>query len=116
MTYLLGRLALVSRRDELEWQDDALCTQVDPELFFPTKGASTKIAKRLCGRCEVTEQCLIYALQQPGIQHGVWGGMSPLELREERRRRGLPDEEELADDESYENSYDGDELDEDVAV
>lgn len=67
-----------------------LCAQVDPELFFPDKGGSTKDAKRLCGSCEFLAPCLDYALTTRingiGIG-GVWGGTSEVERR--RIRRGL---------------------------
>ena len=31
-----------------EWQERALCSQTDPEAFFPEKGGSTREAKRIC--------------------------------------------------------------------
>lgn len=57
------------------WLDDALCAQVDPGIFYPHKGASTAEAKRICGLCEVREECLAYAIET-GERHGVWGGMT----------------------------------------
>ena len=63
-----------------EFYDDALCLQVDDELFFPTKGGSTKQAKKVCGGCDVREQCLQYALEF-GEEHGIWGGTSGRERR-----------------------------------
>ncbi len=71
--------------DELDWQERALCSQTDPEAFFPEKGGSTKDAKRICGRCEVTDDCLAYAFDQD-IRFGVWGGMSERERRKAKRR------------------------------
>ena len=47
---------------ELRWQDKALCAQVDPEIFFPEKGGSTREAKRVCRPCDVHAECLEYAL------------------------------------------------------
>jgi WhiB family redox-sensing transcriptional regulator len=32
----------------LAWQADALCSQTDPEAFFPEKGGSTREAKKIC--------------------------------------------------------------------
>lgn len=55
------------------WTHAALCTQVDPELFYPEKGGSCREAIRLCNGCDVREQCLAYALEHADI-HGVWGG------------------------------------------
>lgn len=72
------------RTDE-PWMADALCAQTDPEAFFPEKGGSVAAAKATCGRCEVREQCLEYALRTRP-KFGVWGGLTERELRRERRR------------------------------
>ncbi|OBB52506.1 WhiB family transcriptional regulator, partial [Mycolicibacterium fortuitum] len=44
------------------WQAEGICRQVDPEIFFPEKGQSTKDAKRVCANCPVAAECLEYAL------------------------------------------------------
>lgn len=67
------------------WMSDALCAQTDPDLFLPGVGGSTVAAKKICGRCEVREQCLNYALENYVI--GVWGGLSDRERRVLRRAR-----------------------------
>ncbi|MCQ6512846.1 WhiB family transcriptional regulator, partial [Vibrio parahaemolyticus] len=41
----------------LAWQTDALCSQTDPEAFFPEKGGSTRDAKRICTSCDVKTEC-----------------------------------------------------------
>lgn len=69
----------------LSWQADALCAQTDPEAFFPEKGGSTREAKRICESCEVTSQCLDYALQNDE-RFGIWGGLSERERRKLRKR------------------------------
>ena len=69
----------------LAWQVDALCSQTDPEAFFPEKGGSTRDAKRVCASCEVKAECLEYALQNDE-RFGIWGGLSERERR--RLRRG----------------------------
>lgn len=81
------------RRDDPEperWQDRALCAQVDPEVFFPEKGGSTREAKMVCRRCEVTAECLDYAMSHMGLGQGggysvgdwgVWGSLSLDERR-----------------------------------
>ena len=56
-----------------DWQDRALCAQTDPEAFFPEKGGSTREAKRICGSCEVSSECLDYALaQRRALRHLGW--------------------------------------------
>ena len=70
------------------WQDQANCLGVDPDLFFPERGASTREAKEVCRGCVVRLECLEYALQN-GEKFGIWGGMSERERRRIRRRRAM---------------------------
>ncbi|GGD35368.1 hypothetical protein GCM10010915_14840 [Microbacterium faecale] len=77
-----GTLHALEATDDgaLSWQSDALCSQTDPEAFFPEKGGSTRDAKRICESCEVRSQCLEYALQNDE-RFGIWGGLSERERR-----------------------------------
>lgn len=43
-------------------------------------------AKQLCQQCPVVVECLQTALDDEGLR-GVWGGMTDIERRRERRRR-----------------------------
>ena len=70
------------------WQDLANCLGVDPDLFFPERGASTREAKEVCRGCVVREDCLEYALVN-GEKCGSGGGMSERERRRLRRQRAL---------------------------
>ena len=70
------------------WQWQANCLGVDPDLFFPERGASTREAKEVCRGCVVREDCLEYALAN-GEKFGIWGGMSERERRRIRRQRAL---------------------------
>lgn len=82
----------------MEWLRSAACIGEDPELFFPvgTSGPAlreTADAKRVCGRCPVTADCLEYALTE-GQTSGVWGGTDEAEragllrtARDDVRRR-----------------------------
>ncbi len=69
-----------------DWQDDANCLGVDPDLFFPERGASTREAKEVCRGCVVREDCLEFALRN-GEKFGIWGGLSERERRRIRRQR-----------------------------
>jgi WhiB family redox-sensing transcriptional regulator len=62
------------------WEDRALCAEVDPELFFPEGQGNHgfRDAKRVCLACEVRAECLGYALEHPELR-GVWGGLSERE-------------------------------------
>jgi WhiB family redox-sensing transcriptional regulator len=68
------------------WRDQALCAEVDPELFFPEQGASPRDAKRICRGCPVRGECLDYAAEHGLL--GVWGGTTAQERRQMRRARG----------------------------
>ena len=71
---------------ERGWQDQANCLGVDPDLFFPERGASTREAKEVCKGCIVRGECLEYALMN-GEKFGIWGGLSERERRRLRRQR-----------------------------
>jgi WhiB family redox-sensing transcriptional regulator len=73
-------------REDRAWQARANCAGVDPELFFPERGVSTREAKAVCRGCVVREECLEYALVH-AEKFGIWGGLSERERRELRRRR-----------------------------
>ncbi len=75
--------------DAESWQMFANCLGVDPDLFFPERGASTKEAKGVCQGCVVREDCLEYALAN-GEKFGIWGGLSERERRRIRRQRAGP--------------------------
>jgi WhiB family redox-sensing transcriptional regulator len=62
------------------------CAEVDPELFFPEVGETTKVAKAkaICAGCEIREACAAYAVRR-GEAFGVWGGTTPTERQEMRR-------------------------------
>lgn len=64
--------------EEPNWQERALCAQVDPEAFFPEKGGSTREAKKICLSCDVRAECLEYALAN-NERFGIWGGLSERE-------------------------------------
>jgi len=71
--------------DQRSWQDEANCLGVDPDLFFPERGASTREAKEVCRGCVVRIDCLEYALDN-GEKFGIWGGLSERERRRLKRR------------------------------
>ncbi|HEX8763262.1 MAG TPA: WhiB family transcriptional regulator [Candidatus Saccharimonadales bacterium] len=67
----LGR----SPNEEYNWNDDALCSQIDTDAFHPKKGGSMVFAKEVCRLCGVQEECLADALQDPD-RRGIWAGTS----------------------------------------
>lgn len=72
-----------------DWRDNALCAQIDPELFFPDKGGSSREAKLVCSLCPVQTDCLQHALTARE-RFGVWGGLSERERRSVERCHRSP--------------------------
>ena len=68
--------------------DKAACLGLDPNLFFPERGASVDAAKRVCMSCPVRAECLEFALVEV-VKHGIFGGTSERERRRLRRERGI---------------------------
>lgn len=62
------------------WMADAVCSQTDPDAFFPEKGGSTAEAKKVCLSCPVRTECLEYALSH-NERYGIFGGKSERERR-----------------------------------
>jgi WhiB family redox-sensing transcriptional regulator len=75
------------------WMTGGVCAQVDPDLWFPEKGGSTRQAKALCARCPVRPECLAYALAHDE-RFGIWGGASERDRRRMKptatRPQGVP--------------------------
>ncbi|MEI8404536.1 MAG: WhiB family transcriptional regulator [Actinomycetes bacterium] len=81
-------LMMLQGEEDRSWQMQANCMGVDPDLFFPERGASTREAKEVCRGCVVRDDCLEFALAN-GEKFGIWGGMSERERRRLRRARAL---------------------------
>lgn len=75
----LGAIMLTGR------PEGAPCTQVDPEIFFPEHGRSSKAAVRICQACDVRVECLTQALKNHE-RFGIWGGLTERERRKLQRR------------------------------
>jgi len=45
---------------DYDWRDDAKCTEVSPDIFFPDRGDMWKIAlaKQICAGCPVAAECI----------------------------------------------------------
>ena len=64
-----------------DWTLEAACRGLDPNIFYPERGASLEPAKKICASCPVRIECAQYAIDN-GDKYGIWGGLS-----EKRRRR-----------------------------
>ena len=89
-SYLAPAYAPKPEREE-SWQENALCVQTDPDLFFPEHGHDCRPAIRVCAQCPVVAECREYCdrLEHRSVSNGyvsgVFGGESP-EARISRRR------------------------------
>ena len=68
-----------------------VCTQVDPELFFPNNASETaklkKIVKPICSACKFQTECLEYAIQS--TVEGIWAGTSETDRAKLRKQLGI---------------------------
>jgi WhiB family transcriptional regulator, redox-sensing transcriptional regulator len=67
------------------WEESARCRQHDPEIFFAPGVRSERKAKAICGRCPVSKDCLLFALESR-TDFGIWGGLNGKERRRLLRR------------------------------
>ena len=73
-------ISSTSIQNETDWHTFGLCSQTDPEIFFPEKGGSTRDAKKVCKSCTVRADCLVDAMLSEE-RFGIRGGLSERERR-----------------------------------
>lgn len=73
---------------DTSWMAKGKCTELPPEIFFPSDGVGVEVAKKICATCKVKMICLEYAVVNH-IDHGVWGGASERERRRIARARRI---------------------------
>ncbi|MGW4340299.1 WhiB family transcriptional regulator [Rhodococcus koreensis] len=85
LTLLIKQLQ--PRTDLWDWQREALCRNLDTDVFFSCededRGARIRrerVAKQLCDACPVRRDCRDHALSV-GERYGVWGGTSEADRR-----------------------------------
>ncbi|MFJ1539339.1 WhiB family transcriptional regulator [Micromonospora chalcea] len=76
----------------VDFRHDAICRDVDGELFFPIGTTGPALiqeaqAKDVCRRCPVTTKCLVWAIEYK-CDSGVFGGMPEGERVALIRRHG----------------------------
>jgi hypothetical protein len=62
------------------WVTEGLCTQIDPDMWFPEKSQRRPLAVAICRGCPVQVECLTWALENDE-HYGIWGGTTHLERR-----------------------------------
>jgi len=71
-----ARLAYGRLAEAMEKYGDPICSETDPEQWFPEKGASNTYAKKHCKECPLKDPCLQFALLN-NEPYGIWGGVAP---------------------------------------
>ncbi|HEV2368855.1 MAG TPA: WhiB family transcriptional regulator [Acidimicrobiales bacterium] len=76
---------LAERPSDSDWRREAACRLMPADLFFPVGAAAGALeeieaAKRVCGGCPVSVECLEFALSTRQ-EFGVWGGLDEEERR-----------------------------------
>lgn len=87
------------------WFDQAACKGQCPFLWFPPDDLDREwqeslelLAKRVCERCPVRNECLEHEIREtllgvPGTGQGIWGGLNPKERKQliddARRAEGI---------------------------
>ena len=80
--------------DDSSWRALAECRGENAVFFFapshferkPEKDFREGMARALCRRCEVRQECLDYSIEvEEG--HGIWGGLNELERKRLLRKR-----------------------------
>ena len=73
---------------KMPWMTDAACARpgVDPEVFFPLSERHEHVvdygpAFAICAPCPVKAECLAHAIGSHDISAGVWGGLTPQQVR-----------------------------------
>lgn len=69
------------------WRQDAACQSLPDTMFFLAGDdfAGMKRAKSVCEQCPVKDECLEFAIVT-NQSLGIWGGTTPNERRQIRRR------------------------------
>lgn len=77
------------------FDNHALCSEVDPEVWFPENGGNAKYktleaeqARQLCRACPALVQCREYALKYTGL-FGIWGALDPSQRRDIQKKLNI---------------------------
>lgn len=82
----------MNREQYAGWTERAACLNAeDPDMFFPVahNDPCVRDAVAMCRTCPVVFTC---RLKHLGMQHGVWGGMTPQEREGYVRRFQIPED------------------------
>ena len=84
--------------NSIDWKDFAACRGMSKEnydTFYANHSQTYKLAKEICGDCQVRGECLEYALLYEKMvqrRFGCYGGLSPEERNAQFGNLGNPDD------------------------
>ncbi len=74
----------------IDWSR-AACAGCDVEAFYEEKAGVAKplniVLRKICAECPIINECAEFAIKHE--MHGFWGGLSPSDRVEIRKRRKL---------------------------
>lgn len=79
---------VIGQARELEWQNQGVCRETDPDAFFPEPRDRAFAVKEICATCPVRGKCLEYSVRT-NEPFGIWGGVAA-EDRKKYLKMGLP--------------------------
>lgn len=76
------------RRENTAWYAQAICSQIDPDMWVADKPLPSEVQMLLsiCMSCPVRQECAEFAITNHH-DHGIWGGLMPRERMAIRRKR-----------------------------
>lgn len=83
-----GWITIDTSELDSSWMDFAACTGITSDLMFAEGKGNLVDAKAICATCVVKDECLDWAMAVPE-RFGCWGGTSPRERENMRRRQRL---------------------------
>ena len=74
-----------------EFWEGALCSQTDPDLFFPDGQGDRRAieARKICARCPILDRCRDYITEAERVEgriFGIWSGMTDRERGDAREQ------------------------------
>lgn len=68
------------------WKLMGACATIgDPDLWYSSNVKEQRIAKKICYKCPVLAECLVYSFENEEA-YGIWGGLTEIERRRARRK------------------------------
>ncbi len=101
------RIRVLQHRQMIQFENEANCASVDPEIFFPKNRGGYDFMpalKTICGSCYAKDECLDYAVRHSVT--GYWGNTTEQQRRTIRRKLGIKPEPLLEREREYDLSDD----------